>query len=314
MSTKQDDVFNVSITELLLIIMFSLLVAMVLLNSTLQEEVDEKEKVSQEYKALTKELQDVNEKLGLTKDSTAPANLELNEAVAQMQALVKALKKSIESKNAQEVLAKMQLDDVWTALTSLRDENFDIPGMLTALQDLNKELQDCLAEKNRLTAELEREKKAVEAANLRIAELQKIVDETSRDLAKSEEKNENLTGQVKNLSNGLEYPPCWATPEGKAQYTYLVTVHDDALKVTSIYPDERRQDYRALMTRDFDGDLLSLTKFKKNLAVFYSTAVQAVPECRFFVQVKDGTSPGSKQEYKVGLKTVESIFYKYLLQ
>jgi ABC-type transporter Mla subunit MlaD len=314
MSAKQDDVFNVSVTEILLIIMFSVLVAMVLLNSTLQEEVDAKEKVSKEYALLAEQLQKVNDNLGLTKDATKGANLELNEAVAQMQALVQALKNSVESEEAQQVLAKMKLDDVWTALTRVKDENFDIPGLLSALKDLNNELQDCLAEKNRLIAELAREKKALEKAKTLIAKLQRELEETKNILAKTQQDNANLTGQVENLSNGLEFPPCWATPQGKAQYTYLVTVHDDSLAVTSIYPEIRREDYFTLMKQDFAGDHLSLTDFKRKIAVFYSTAVKSIPECRFFVQVEDATSFNSKAEYKKGLRTVESVFYKYLIK
>lgn len=314
MSEKQDDIFNMSVTELLLIIMFSLLVAMVLLNSTLQDKVDKNEKDSQEYTQLVDELKIINDKLGLDREVIEPVSIEMNEAVAQMQALVKALKKSVETEGAQEVLAKMKLNDVWTSLSKVNEENIDIPELLLALKDLNESLEDCLKQNMVLTAELEEERKVREDYKEQLEQLQMDFSVKESLLARTKVENINLTGQVANLSNGLEFPPCWATEDGKAEYTYLVTVHDDALEVSSIYPESRRDDYFSLISKDFDDEFIPLKNFKKQLKVFYSTAIKRTPECRFFVQVKDSTSLDSKMEYKSGLQTVESIFYKYLLQ
>lgn len=314
MSEKQDDIFNLSVTELLLIIMFSLMVAMVLLNSSLQEEVDENEKDTKEYSRLIEGLKAVNEKLGLDSEIVEPVNIEINEAVAQMQALVKALKKSVESDEAQNVLAKMKLDDVWTSLSKVKDENIDIPELLMALKELNKKLEDCLKQNDILTAELNKERQDKEKYQQELSKLQSELVQAKSLLVKTKEENLNLTGQVENLSNGLEFPPCWATKDGKAEYTYLVAVHDDSLEVTSIYPESRREDYFSLISKDFNSEFISLEDFKSQLNIFYSTAIKRKPECRFFVQIKDATSLDSKMEYKLGLKTVESIFYKYLLQ
>jgi len=314
MKSSKDDVFNISVTELLLIIMFSLLVAMVLLNSTLQKEVEAKKETFEEFTQLTQQLIDVNNKLGLESPVIKPASIELSAAIAQMQALVKALKHSVESEEAAQVLAKMKLDDVWTSLTKANNSDIDVPVLLATLNEVNKELEACLLKKGKLDAQL---KKLANKSTEQAAEIDDLHNKLSEsqnafDQAKSE--NENLIGQVENLSNGLEFPPCWATPEGKAQYTYLVTVLDDSLVLNSIYPDERRGEYLKLMTSDFNAQPLFLDEFKKTLNTFYTTAVARVPECRFFVQVKDATSSDSKKEYKQGLKTVESIFYKYLLQ
>jgi uncharacterized coiled-coil protein SlyX len=314
MKSSKDDVFNISVTELLLIIMFSLLVAMVLLNSTLQKEVEAKKETFEEFTQLTQQLIDVNNKLGLESPVIKPASIELSAAIAQMQALVKALKHTVESEEAAQVLAKMKLDDVWTSLTKANNSDIDVPVLLATLNEVNKELEECLLEKDKVDAQLkELANKSTEQA-VEIDELQDKLSESQNAFDQAKSENENLIGQVENLSNGLEFPPCWATPEGKAQYTYLVTVLDDSIVLNSIYPDERRDEYSKLMTSDFNEQPLSLGDFKKSLNIFYTTAVASVPECRFFVQVKDATSSDSKKEYKQGLKTVESIFYKYLLQ
>jgi uncharacterized coiled-coil protein SlyX len=314
MSNSKDDVFNISVTEILLIIMFSLLVAMVLLNSSLQEEVETNNETFDEFNRLTQQLIDVNNKLGFESTSIDPASIELNEAVAQMQALIKALKLSVESAEAEQVLAKMKLDDVWTSLSKVNESNINVPELLLTLKKLNKDLEACLSEKQELRAQLEGLTKKVSEQDSTIADLRKQLTETVNALKQVISDNQNLIGQVENLSNGLEFPPCWATPEGKAQYTYLVTIADDSLIVDSVYPTERRQEYFELMTNDYDEKSLTLEEFKNDLSIFYKTAVASVPECRFFVQVKDSTSSDSKKEYKQGLRTIESIFYKYLPQ
>ena len=314
MKSSKDDVFNISVTELLLIIMFSLLVAMVLLNSSLQKEMAAKKETFEKFTKLTQQLIDVNNTLGLQRPVIKPASIPLSAAIAQMQALVKALKHSVESEAAAQVLAKMKLDDVWTSLTKANNSDIEMAELLATLNKVNKELEASVLEKDKLDAQLkELANKSTERA-VEIDDWQNKLLESQNAFDQAKSENENLIGQVENLSNGLEYPPCWATPQGKPQYTYLVTVLDDSLILNSIYPDERRDEYVKLMTADFNEQPLSLHEFKKTLNIFYTTAVASVPECRFFVQVKDATSSDSKKEYKQGLKTVEYIFYKYLLQ
>jgi hypothetical protein len=141
---------------------------------------------------------------------------------------------------------------------------------------------------------------------------EKKVNEANSQVSKNKVDIENLIGQVENLSNGLELPPCWATKEGKPQYTYSIEVGDEALYVTSIYPVDRKDAYDRLMDKDFVAEHITASDFYSRFEIFYKTAVSSKPECRFFVQVRDATSDGAKQEYKTGLRAVESIFYKYL--
>jgi len=310
MASKQDDVFNISVTEILLIIMFSLLVVMVLLNSTLSEEVEKSRENSDEYVKLVNELEKVNKQLGLSEEEVSTEQLDLNEAVAQMRSLVEALKLSIESDEAGEVLAKMKLNDVWTTLSRVKKDNLDVPGLIQALAKLNKELKECLSINDKLTAELDSQKNKLDNFDA----MKKALDDAQDQLKKISEDNKNLTGQVENLSNGLEFPPCWATEEGKAQYTYKVAIFDDSLHVSSIYPSSRKISYLSLMKDEFIDEKLSIRDFRRKFSIFYTTSVNSVPECRFFVQVSDETSSNSKSEWKEGLKTVESIFYKYLVQ
>lgn len=314
MSSSKDDIFSISVTELLLIIMFALLIVMILLNSELRSEVDEQKNVVQQFDEFTKELEHITKSLGLTAVPQNPASLELNEAVAQMQALVKALKASVESEAAKEVLAKMKLDDVWTSLTKVSEENLNIPSLLATLKEMNEELEKCLEELNDTKELLSKANEQIAQALSEKSDIEKELQDYKSELVRVKKENQNLIGQVENLSNGLEFPPCWATPEGKPQYTYLVAVQDQSILVSSTYPEERKEAYFALMTTDYELESFTLDEFRENFQIFYQDAVRSVPECRYFVKVQDGTSPDSKREYKTGLKAVESIFYKYLMQ
>jgi hypothetical protein len=313
-SSRKDDLFSISVTELLLIIMFALLIVMILLNTELKNEVNEQKNVVQQFDNFTKELEHISRSLGLPTVPQNPASLELNEAVAQMQALVKALKASVESEAAQEVLAKMKLNDVWTSLTKVSEENLNIPSLLATVKEVNEELQKCLDELSNTKEQLSKARELVAQTLDDKRDIEKELQEYKSELINVKKENNNLIGQVENLSNGLEFPPCWATPEGKPQYTYLVEVHDNSILVSSVYPEERKDAYFELMALDYNRQPFTIEEFRATFQLFYQDAVKRVPECRYFVKVQDATSPDSKREYKTGLKAVESIFYKYLMQ
>lgn len=312
MRKDNNDIFSISVTELLLIIMFALLIVMILLNATTQSKLDEHKYVVDQYEEMTKTLKGVSDLLGLSSESNDPASIELTEAVAQMQALIKVLKASVESDEAAEVLAKMKLNEVWSSLSKLNNET-NIPELLAAIKQTSEALEKCLRELEDAKAQLvnnEEKKKSIEQENERLKS-QIIKQEKSYNELKKV--NSNLIGQVENLSNGLEYPPCWATADGKPQYTYLVAVHDSSLVVTSIYPKERKSLYKVIITNDYENTKLGLADFKSHFRVFYNDAITQVPECRYFVKIQDKTSARAKNEYKLGLQTIESIFYKYLM-
>lgn len=313
MSQSKDDIFSISVTELLLIIMFALLIVMVLLNVTMQEQLDESEKVEAQYQEMTSTLEEITDALGLSTSPKEPASMELTEAVAQMQALVKALESSVKSDKAAQVLAKMKLDDVWSTLTKANSENIEIPELLAAVKKANEALEKCLQELDEAKAMLAQIKDEVKSSERENKELRTEIAKQQEIKKELEEENSNLIGQVENLSNGLEFPPCWANSDGRAQYTYFVEVRDSSLVVTSIYPEERKDAYFKLMATDYAQTELSLKDFNQQLSIFYKDAVNRKPECRYFVKIEDKTSAAAKREYKQGLQVVESIFYKYLV-
>lgn len=320
MALRKDEVFNISVTELLLIVMFALLIVTILLNSQLMDENAELEKSISQFDKTAATLDEVAKKMGLDDSWKQNAGTELSTALAQLQGLVAALQKSVDSAGASSVLAKMTLDDVWTTLGRLTDENFNAAELLKAISELNEELTECLAKLETTTEEVEILQAQVAQLTEQKYQLSHALDEAlyERDQAEQErltkeQQIQNLIGQVENLSNGLELPPCWSTPDGKVQYTYLVEITDRDLLVSSIYPPERQQEYQSMMSQDYIQTSFSLDTFRQTFQIFYTVAKASIPECRFFVQISDETSPQAKQEYKNGSKAIESIFYKYLL-
>lgn len=313
MSRNKDDIFSISVTELLLIIMFALLIVMILLNATTQTKLDEQKGMVVQYEKMTLTLKEISDALGLSSEGEDQASLALTEAVAQMQALLKALKYSVESDEAAQVLAKMKLDDVWSSLAKVNNQNINIAELLATVQRTSKVLEECLKEledTKKNLAKNEEYQKRKEQENKR---LKNEIAKREEDYKELKVENSNLIGQVENLSNGLEFPPCWATADGRAQYTFIVSVKDDSLIVTSVYPAERKNAYFQMMNSNYNNSEFSLNEFTQQLDVFYKDAISRKPECRYFVKVVDETSVGAKSEYKLGLQKIESIFYKYLM-
>lgn len=298
-NNEKDDIFFISMTELLLIIMFALLIVMVILNSSLQEKNKaSKEEIQTAIKLVTT-LDNIAQQLGLpevesnsseekdsAQDITHQSTPELIEVLSQIQALVKALDVTVNSDEAKEVLARMDLEEVWTTLAPLSIESIDLESIIEKLREIQQKANQLDA----LNQELRDEKEKVS------------------------KENNNLKGQIEHLSaKGLELPPCWATETGKPEYTFQVTVHDEHLRVETIFPEHRYIQYTNLVTEDYNGMAFGHDDFKREMYIFYKHARESVPECRYFVKVADETSAASKKEYKTGLSAIESVFYKFLM-
>ena len=73
----------------------------------------------------------------------------------------------------------------------------------------------------------------------------------SHEIAKAVKKlkklKESLRGQVayleeKFVGNGLDHPPCWVNKSGKIEYLYIITIHEERLKVSPAWPNSRKID------------------------------------------------------------------------
>ena len=365
---KQDEIFHLSVTELLLIIMFALMVVMFLLNSTLQNNILDDNNNKKQVHSLLNDVNRISQQLGLSDGVYGESPLELTAAIAQLQFLIEQLDKVTNSNEASQVLNKMSLDEVWSTLVSLNETETNLNDILLKLkkkikkiesenEDLNKEIpiikkllakeqlinkdlkrkipllnknvndhlinnEKLMAEKlkikNDLNGLINENKKLISAVNensLVANDLEKKIKELNNEKASLVKNNKELIIKFKRVTGkGMVYPPCWIDDDAKIQYTFRLVVTDNKIRIENIFPLNRYDEY-SLITKKIDYNKKYLThgEFRNKMSSFLSFSKKQIPECRFYVKVKDETSRGAKAQWKRGLSSVESAFYKYLL-
>lgn len=128
----------------------------------------------------------------------------------------------------------------------------------------------------------------------------------------------NLQGQNKNLqktlrdshngNGGWGTPPCWATPDGKAEFIYNVYLEDNGLIIRDNYLVNRENEMKLLPVEDIPLDtILSAEEFLKATKPLYQWGQKH--SCNFFVNMYDNMNTAPKEMYKALRKSVEGHFY-----
>lgn len=129
---------------------------------------------------------------------------------------------------------------------------------------------------------------------------------------------QNLKGQNKNLqktlrdshngNGGWGTPPCWATPDGKAEFIYNVYLEDNGLIIRDNYLVNRENEIKLLPVKDIPLDtILSAEEFLKATKPLYQWGEKH--SCNFFVNMYDNMNTAPKEMYKALRKSVEGHFY-----
>jgi hypothetical protein len=106
-------------------------------------------------------------------------------------------------------------------------------------------------------------------------------------------------------------PACWYDINGKVQYIYTVTIHEDGLSVTANWPQDRADDLQAIPgASTAPGSHLSLQEFGRRMAPVLAWSKRQNPECRHYVYMVDEAA--SKNAFKRNMLFTEGYFYKYL--
>ena len=120
----------------------------------------------------------------------------------------------------------------------------------------------------------------------------------------------DLLRQARSGGRGLDHPPCWATPDGKAEYIF-----DIALTRRGLIVRERELPHRAIERAKLPiGDLaLDDELIPKNFLGMTEPLFRwsVDNECRFVVRAFDSTAPTEKTIYKRHMRVLEQRFYKY---
>ncbi len=220
------------------------------------------------------------------------------------------LKRQVEMYEVNEKLLKMdeefkvQLSRKESLLKMMKDINTtdDLKKVFDKLETLEKTLKKEDDELKLLTTE-----------NKKLAELLKEFTNMSKDELLYAQ--DILKGQVSyltrrlNMGGGNELPPCWANKKsGKAEYIFSVTIGEDALKVSPRWPK-----YRAKEVRKYR---LSIKLFDQNVSVdSFLTLTQKIykdadkNECKHYLYLYDAAE--TKSGYKDKRLKLENYYYKY---
>ena len=335
---KGAEVLGLSLTELLLLLTFALLLVMSLFFKDLKatsafkgdvpriarsaDEISEKaDNVSQAY--FGEELDDV------------PSG-DIGEQIDQGNEVLTRLLDEARGDIAGEVLDRRKLPDVWTTLVraeadadelaKLKKERDRLMRELKERESLVEQLTKSIADKDRtlaaLLTESTAEKQMLIDENKKIANAFHLVQAAMKEAGANDPGEfvgicHDNRGQLKNLQRrcGLEMPPCWATAEGRIEYAYLVTVRSTDLLVEPTWPPHRSSQLASINAPAIDTSTeMSLPKFRSSMRPFYDWGRSANPGCRFSVRVRDGTGETEKKAWQDGLDAVESIFYKRIVK
>ena len=316
MSNESDDVFHFSITELLLLITFALLIAMVSLVASLKHTQNQLFKLEKAVEQINSSAHEVVENLRVNPSLLSKNDADLEPEVTSVEELfdaVKIIKEALGSDSAKSVLKNMPINDVWSTLAPLVSEKNQDSG---ASKD-NAEIQACYES-------FQKEKKIVEKIMMELDEEKNLNSDISNELSEAVSelkdtiiKNKDLSNQVyyysKRSSNGRVLPPCWATENGQIEYTYYLKITNHSILVNPIFSDNRMNSFMKIMGRKPEQLNLSFSDFNKTMRPFLEKGDSSDPVCRFYVKIEDNTSPSAKPEYKEALRNIESIFYKYLI-
>jgi len=153
-----------------------------------------------------------------------------------------------------------------------------------------------------------------------VDERQHLIQENRNLRAQTERlarENRNLRAQMANLrrqartgGRGLDHPPCWATPEGKPEYIFDVTLTNRGLILRDRALPHRVEDRKQLpIDKIVSNTELTPKRFLDITEPLFKWSIEH--ECRFVVRVFDETGAAEKATYKHLMRILEQRFYKY---
>jgi hypothetical protein len=121
---------------------------------------------------------------------------------------------------------------------------------------------------------------------------------------------DQVTSERNNLmhtGNGLTYPSCWRTPEGRTEYIFDITIRDSGMVVRDATPSRAHDPAMQLVSGLARNELVNEAIFRRGTISIsnYSKG----QNCRFYSIIRDETGPTSKARYKQLRGVVEGNFY-----
>jgi len=324
---NNDFLFGITLTELILMLFFLLLLISAFMSAEKSSIIS---KVEQENERVVKENLDLQlqnkvsrslseEMIGsllrfrLGEDKHQEKAKQIFKELSNQTKLIaenEKLKSQVEAYEVNEKLLKMdeefkvQLSRKSSLLELLKDVNSteQLQKVFTDFESLQKENAKLEVNDKRL----QRENAALEKT------LKELTSMTKEELLYAQE---ILKGQVSyltrrlNMGGGSELPPCWANRKsGKAEYLFTVILGEYAIRVAPKWPKYRSKELRKYgsLEKLFNIDL-SVDEFLQLTKRIYKDAEKK--ECKHYLYIFDDAL--TKDGYKTKRLQLENYYYKY---
>ncbi|WP_312125767.1 hypothetical protein [Pseudomonas sp.] len=339
MAAKNDQVFQLSLTEIAFMLTFLLMLVLGMMVVALQREkagiidqLESEQVLEQQHAAFTQAHASISKQLqglGVTKPEEVISKLV---QTAEAKSENERLKVLLEEKEAK-LTSMVELEKFLEKMS--QDSNAPLEHVQTSLVVMSKLSEQLGAEANDKAAEAELDQ-MLEASKLiagqapkeaemsRVEQAAAVVDDAKAyqelkanklNPVELKRENANLRGQMVYLQNkldargGMDYPPCWADEvTGKTQLLFSLVLRDDMLSVSPAWPESRNQDA---------AELPNIEKILSQPDVSYPELISSVrpifelskqQNCRHFVLIENTISDAVNSDRKRLM--IEGSFYK----
>lgn len=235
---------------------------------------------------------------------------DLRSASASFSSLRNALGDTSPDALAEEIRQLRELKEAAQAAGHKWDRDFlELVKTLVANVDRQhaREIARQLAEKQKMLSERLEQIKATDDARSVIEAQNRTIDDQNRKIADMASRERELRQR-----NGGTLPSCWRFPNDREVYVFDMVLEDAGIRLRDRTPDDFLEKRASILGQVAIDPSKALTA--SQLLAFTQPLFDYSKQndCRFYVEVYDGTGAAEKARYKQLLSAVEEHFYKLL--
>tara|TARA_R110000868_G_scaffold397713_1_gene670541 strand:+ start:16352 stop:17329 length:978 start_codon:yes stop_codon:yes gene_type:complete len=304
---KRGLILGLTMAEIILLLLFSLLLALAALSLDQEKKMDniriERDKYAEELRINEDKLKILMATLSRSDLSSMKKELvRLKEQEQQIALLLDRLEIDENTPAAE------RLDQLFEKTTKLNEvaKTLDNAGFPPE----PKELESALNRVKDAQAEIVKADKALEYAKNEKEQMAQDLEDAEQGLSQKDGQIANMKRTLGRFGKGTEKPACWADEKtGKAIYIYNAGLTSDGIIIRhSATPPWAKARQLPIDAIPYDKTLSPREFIRKADPIFQWSEKN---ECRFYVRAYDLTGPTEKKIYKRHTRYLESAFYKY---
>lgn len=320
---RTDEIISMSITEILLIIIF----ALVLIAHIFQSQLSDERKHNAELVSAADVVRDfdadvanLSEAFGLNVDPLSDG-ADITAVLHHASTNLGSIKRRI-NEIFGVVAEEGRIPETWSELTrlaeSVKQMGVNGEGLAKAVLDLNKENTTLEQEISSLRQEQALIEELLEESKFSsLSELIEIIEKLDGPKRQAVEvvkgleiKNRELAEKV--LTMGFGKAPCWIDNKtGKEEYLMNIELGEGQLVAVAAYPDYRNKDLDSLpIDQKMLSRAYSIREFTQAFRPIFEWGKSNEKDCRFFARIKDDRKT-SKKGYLASRRAVEDFFFIY---